>query len=119
MGLRDDIQADLADAFDTDLADAVTAFTATRIVWTGPFDPVTETRPNITETYTGRGVFGSYSSREVDGARILSTDVKLIALQSEVTMTPAIDDVINGYRVIGPVQQDPAAASWTVQLRKH
>lgn len=118
MGLRDDLQADLSDAFDTDLADAVTQFTGARVLGQGPYDPITETRPTITETYTGRGVFGSFSLRLVDGINILATDIKLTALQSEVTDTPRVDDAINGYRVIGPISQDPAKATWVIQLRK-
>lgn len=117
MGLRDDITADLAEAFDTDLADAVTAFTGSRIVGQGAYDPITETRPTITETYTGRGVFGSFDRRLVDGANILATDIRLLALQAEVTSPPQVDDRINGYKVMGPINQDPASATWVVQLR--
>ncbi|MHB0763169.1 hypothetical protein ACYCFC_02030 [Stutzerimonas sp. NM35] len=118
MGLRDDLAADIADAFDTDLADAVTEFTGSRVVGQGPYDPITETRPSITETYTGRGVFGSYSMQMVDGINILRTDIKLTALQAEVTGTPKVGDKISGYDVVGPVGQDPASATWSLQLRK-
>lgn len=55
MGLKDDIQADLAVAFDTDLADALKPFTG-GITKPGVYDPVTEeiTDPVVIE-YSGRG----------------------------------------------------------------
>ncbi|MEQ5857229.1 hypothetical protein NFI08_16270 [Halomonas sp. EF61] len=40
MGLRDDLQADLDEAFDDDLDDAVTTFTGSRTVVSGEFDPI-------------------------------------------------------------------------------
>lgn len=115
MGLRDDIQTDLAEAFDDDLADAVASFTGTREV-PGAYDPVTGGTTTTTVNYTGRGVFARYLRDEVDGQHIISTDTKLIALQNEVTNTPAVGDYISDLRVLD-VQKDPAAASWTVQLR--
>ncbi|MEN8315614.1 glutamate 5-kinase, partial [Acinetobacter baumannii] len=42
MGLRDEIQADIAEAFNEDLADAVHSFTCERISKTN-WDPKTET----------------------------------------------------------------------------
>lgn len=125
MGLRDDIQADLAEAFDEedDLADAVTAFTGKREV-TGEYDPTNPTGSTSVVNYSGRGVFGSYSRQEVDGQHILATDIKVTALQNEVTLdadgspaTPQIDDTINGLAVIN-VGKDPAGATWSIQLRK-
>lgn len=65
----------------------------------------------------GRGVFGNFNQSEIDGQSILITDIKLICLQKEVTDTPAIDDVINGYQVVA-MKKDPANVSFTVQLRK-
>lgn len=67
--------------------------------------------------YSGRGVFGSYSEFEVDGEAIKANDVKLTALQSEVTTRPQLDDNINGYQVVA-VNQDPASITYTIQLRK-
>ncbi|WP_299231709.1 glutamate 5-kinase [uncultured Halomonas sp.] len=117
MGLRDDIQADIAAAFDADLADAVRAFSASREVPGSVFDPTTGTYPSTTETYTGRGVFGGYSAQEVDGQHVLATDVKLTALQNELTDAPKIGDTLDGYRVIN-VGKDPASATWSIQLRR-
>ncbi|MBY6029981.1 glutamate 5-kinase [Halomonas denitrificans] len=126
MGLRDELQADIAEAFDEDLADAVTTFTGSRTVVSGEFDPVEGTYPETTVTYSGRGVFGGYSIREVDDQHIQRTDVKLSGvLQNELIMdadqtpaTPRVDDTIDGMLVIN-VGQDPAEATWTIQLRRN
>ncbi|KJZ13504.1 hypothetical protein TW86_11345 [Halomonas sp. S2151] len=118
MGLRDELQADIAEAYDSDLADAVTTFTGSRTVVSGEFDPVEGTYPETTVTYSGRGVFGGYSIQEVDDQHIRRTDVKLTALQNEVSDTPAIDDTIDGMLVVN-VGADPAKATWTIQLRRN
>lgn len=117
MGLRDEITAGITEAFDSDLADAVTDFTGTRVTGEGAYDPITEEWMPGTLTYTGRGVFGSFEAALVDGIQILATDEKLTALQAEVTETPKVDDKINGKTVLA-VGQDPAGASWSLQLRK-
>lgn len=126
MGLRDELTADIAEAFDTDLADAVTAFTGTRQGDEG-YDPVTGEMTNSATTYAGRGVFGSYESKEIDGSLVLASDEKLLILQNEVFITegdeataiaavPAVGDTIAGKRVMR-VARDPADATFTVQLR--
>lgn len=115
MGMREEIQADLKEAFDTELADAVRAFTGSRSVNLS-YDPVTDTQMTDAESYTGRGVFGNFSKSEIDNLNILITDVRLLCLQSEVTDTPQNDDVINGMRLI-KVGKDPADATWVLQLR--
>lgn len=130
MGLRDELQADIAEAFDDadGLADAVKSFTGSRTTISDVYDPVTGTYPEATISYSGRGVFGGYQIDEVDGQHIQANDVKLIALQNEVLLdsdssqaVPTVGDSItyggNTYRVIN-TGKDPAAASWTVQLRK-
>ena len=121
MGLKADLDADVAEAFDTDLADAVKPFTGSRTIQGEPSieDILTNTVGSNSTiiNYSGRGVFGGYSEFEVDGEAIKANDVKLTALQSEVTNTPKLDDVINGYQVVA-VNQDPASVTFTIQLRK-
>lgn len=123
MGLRDDIQTDLAEAFDDDLSDAVTAFTGVRTVASDTDDGVDDwmnppsTPSTSTLTYSGRGVFTDYSKYELDSDIIDVTDVKLICLANEITAEPIADDKINGYRVV-MVNRDPALASYEIQLRQ-
>lgn len=86
------------------------------------------TVPASTIHYAGRGVFGSYLAKEIDGTRIQTEDVKLLVLQNElfegqvgavtdVPALPKIGDQVSGYRALN-VSEDPARAIWTVQLRK-
>lgn len=124
MGLRDDIQADLASAYNTDLADAVTAFTGSRVVTSGTYDPVIGGYPSTTLTYSGRGVMGGYKTLEIDNQNVYATDVKLSGvLQNELidsegaAVQPQVDDLIAGMKVVS-VGQDPAGAQWQIQLRR-
>lgn len=130
MGMREEIQAELAEAFDDPdgLADAVKPVAGSRAV-KGGYDPeLGGTVPASTVRYTGRGVFGSYLAKEIDGSRIQTEDVKLLVLQNElfveqggevtnVPAAPKIGDQVSGYRALN-VSQDPAEATWTIQLRK-
>ena len=121
MGLRDEVTADIKEAFNTDLADAVKPFTGSRTVQGEPSieDILTNTVGSNSTiiNYSGRGVFGGYSEFEVDNESIMANDVKLTVLQSEVTTRPQLDDNINGYQVVA-VNQDPVSVTFTIQLRK-
>ncbi len=122
MSIRDKVQAKVGAAFDAKLADAVSSFTGSREV-AGEYDPNTGSS-TTTVTYSGRGVFGGYSVQEADGQFILATDKRLTALQNELTMdsdgsqaSPQKGDTIDGLEVVR-VQQDPAAATWKLTLRR-
>lgn len=115
MGLRDDITADLAEAFDGDLADAVTEFSAEH-PGQAAYDPATGTTTPTVTAYSGRGVFGSYRLDQIDGTLILATDQELTTLQAEVTRAPEVGDTIAGMKVVR-VDKDPAGVTWTIQLR--
>lgn len=54
MGIRDELQTEVAAAFDTDLQDAVKDFTGSYTV-RGAWDPVTETGSETLVTYSGAG----------------------------------------------------------------
>lgn len=127
MGLRDELQADLAQAFNTDLADAVLAFTG-QYMGPGVWDPVNETTTAQPVTYTGRGVLSRYEDSRIDNVNILVGDLRLTALTNEVTDTPDV-----GHKITAPdlmdrtkqvvylvksVRSDPASATYRLQLRK-
>lgn len=130
MGICAEIQAEMAEAFDDPdgLADAVKPVVGVRKV-AGEWDPdLGGETSETTVTFMGRGVLGSYLSKEIDGSLIQTTDQKLLVLQNElfvseagiptaVPASPAIGDIINGLRVMN-VSADPADATWTAQLRK-
>lgn len=126
MGIRDELQAEIAEAFDTDLADAVHDFTGSYTVQAG-WDPVTETGGESTRGYSGRGVLSRYELSRIDGVNILHGDLRLTALANEVTDIPSESHTITApdlatgspqnYRIV-TLSPDPAAATYRIQLRR-
>lgn len=123
MGIKDDIQAEVAAAFSADLADAVDTFTCEKPIYSGEFDFETQTYPVVgIESYSGRGVlFGSYLKDLVKPADYQAEDAKAIVLQNEVTAVPQIDDVWvtskGDFKVVN-IGEDPTNSIWTCQIRK-
>ena len=123
MGLLSDLQSELADAFDDDLADAVQEFTCLKEVKSGTFDFETQTYPTVTTTaYSGRGVlFGNYAKELIKPVDYQVDDSRAIVLQNEVTATPQINDELTTtkgvFKVIS-MNADPVDATYTLQLRK-
>ena len=123
MGLREELQADIAEVFNTDLEDAVSEFTCTKIIYSGEMDFATQTYPIIgNETYSGRGtLFGSYQKDMVKPVDYQVTDCKATVLQSEMTGVPQISDIwvtVKGEFKVVNIGADPVDAIWKVQLRK-
>ncbi|HCT4438105.1 glutamate 5-kinase [Klebsiella aerogenes] len=126
MGIRDELQAEIAAAFNIDLQDAVKDFTGTYTV-RSDWDPVTENGTETQVTYSGRGVLARYKLRRIDGVNILHGDVKLTALVNEVTDKPAVEHIITAPDPITGVLQryevitasaDSAGAAYSIQLRR-
>ena len=121
--MREELQAELAEAFNNDLADAVDSFTCTKLIYSGVFDFETQTYPVVgSESYSGRGVlFGSYLKDLVKPADYQAEDAKAIVLQNEVTAVPQIGDVWTtskgDFKVVN-IGADPVAATYAIQLRK-
>ncbi|MFV5311394.1 glutamate 5-kinase [Acinetobacter schindleri] len=121
--MKDKIQAKVAQAFSTKLADAVDTFTCEKLIYSGEFDFETQTYPIVgDESYSGRGVlFGSYLKDMVKPADYQVTDSKAVVLQSEVTAVPQIDDIWatskGDFQVVN-IGADPTNSIWTCQLRK-
>lgn len=129
MGMRNEIQQELATAFDAEdeLSDAVDTFTCTRRILTGS-NPATGEDTYTEYVYGGRGVlFGSYLKDLVKPIDYRATDSKALLLQNEVSdvagnlVEPDVNDiwVIEGgkYRIVS-YGKDPADATWIAQLRK-
>ena len=123
MGMRDELQEELAAAFNEDLADAVDSFTCEKPIYSGEFDFETQTYPVVgNESYSGRGVlFGSYQKDLVKPADYQAEDAKAIVLQNEVTGIPQIGDVWatskGDFKVVN-IGVDPTNSIWICQLRK-
>lgn len=121
--MKDKIQAKVAQAFSTKLADAVDTFTCEKLIYSGEFDFETQTYPIVgNESYSGRGVlFGSYLKDMVKPTDYQVTDSKAIVLQNEVAGIPQIGDVWvtgKGEFEVKNISQDPTSSIWTCQLRK-
>src|SRR5690606_32745269 len=93
--IKNKIQAKVAQAFSTKLANAVDTFTCEKLIYSGEFDFETQTYPIVgDESYSGRGVlFGSYLKDMVKPTDYQVTDSKAIVLQNEVAGIPQIGDV--------------------------
>lgn len=121
--MRDELQEELAAAFNEDLADAVDLFTCEKLIYSGEFDFETQTYPIVgDESYSGRGVlFGSYLKDMVKPTDYQAEDAKAIVLQNEVTAVPQIGDVWNtvkGDFEVKNIGSDPVSAIYIIQLRK-
>ena len=118
MGLKDEIDAEVAEVLLGELREALSEFQGERKVNTITKDDwISGSNSAVTVTYSGKGVFTDYSSREIDDNIIEATDTKLICLQSHLSNTPQRDDLINGYRVVN-INKDPLDVSYEIQLRK-
>ena len=120
--MREEVQAELAAAFNEDLADAVDTFTCEKPIYSGEFDFETQTYPVVgSESYSGRGVRGNYLRDMVKPIDYQTTDAKAIVLQNELTGIPQIGDVWQyddgNFKVVN-IGADPVAATYTLQLRK-
>ena len=120
--MRDELQEELAAAFDDDLADAVDLFTCEKLIYSGDFDFETQTYPIVgDESYSGRGVLGNYLKDLVKPTDYQVEDAKAIVLQNELSQAPQIGDEWNfshgKFKVIN-ISKDPTDSIWTCQLRK-
>ena len=120
--MRDELQAELAAAFNEDLADAVDSFTCSKEIQSGDFDFATQTYPTkAVEQYSGRGVLGNYLKDLVKPTDYQVEDAKAIVLQNELSQAPQIGDEWDfshgKFKVIN-ISKDPTDSIWTCQLRK-
>lgn len=81
-------------------------------------DSGTVTRTETSTTLSG--VFMDYTNREIDGEVIRPRDQKFLFRQALLAVAPTLNDRIvrsgKTWEVFG-VEQDPAAATWTLQVR--
>lgn len=118
--MRAELQADLAEAFDEDLADAVTTHTGER-EGDSSYDPTTGQVTTTTINYHCRGILTRYSRQDVEFYGVPRTDRKLVVLQNEVLdedgsrVVPQVGDTIAGMAV-KDVDHDPVDATYEIQL---
>ncbi len=94
MGIKSDLNTEIAKAFDTDLADAALPFTlqSSNLV----FDAATGGLAANQSLSTGswRGVFADIEREKVQNSQQLPADTEVIALAIEAPFTPKIGDKI-------------------------
>ena len=119
--MREELQAELAAAFNDDLADAVDSFTCEKPIYSGEFDFETQTYPVVgNESYSGRGVLGNYLKDLVKPTDYQVEDAKAIVLQNELSQAPQIGDewvFSHGKFKVINISKDPTDSIWTCQLR--
>jgi hypothetical protein len=121
MGLYDDIINDVANAFDTDLADAVVSVTVTQYQ-RGTYDP-TSGNPNATilNQQTTRGVYTGNWQYEVYNSSVEPIDEMFLMLQSEISFEPdigtVIESTVRGKSRILEIRKDPVNATYEFRIR--
>lgn len=122
MGLREELQTDIKEAFDEDLSDGVTPVILRKRDQAGTvYDPDTGLSVTSSVDYSTRGIFSDYSTLERFNTHIAPTDVKFIIIANEISVLPGVKDkLIDGtaeYSVIR-FEQDPIKATYTLHVRK-
>jgi len=118
MGLTADITADIQDAFDGELADAVKV--SNLIYYSTVYDTSTGVVTNTETPEATRGVIDYVNESMIDDEVIQRGDVSILILQGELAVTPQIDDFIQEgttrYRLYN-ISSDPADVQWTLLAR--
>ena len=79
------------------------------------------TESGDTDQSTITMLFSDYTSDEIDGVSILSTDQKISIPSNSLTATPKVDDYVLDSSIKWHIQRvgiDPAGAMWVLQGRK-
>ena len=119
MGMREDIQVELAAAFEDDLADTVRAVT----IFVEGEATYNATTGESTDTYTevtGRGILSDYVAKKNEPEDLQSCSKRLLVLLNEVSVL-----TVNGQIEIGTeryevkmLAEDPAGATAEAYLRR-
>ena len=107
------------DAAMAELGDISEGFTYHRMK-SATYNPTTGTATTVKVSVRGSGIVAGYSTTEIDGLRVLSTDRRIVFSKNQLEFVPESDDylVIDGeqrqWNVID-VQRSPV--HWMLQLR--
>ena len=121
MGIKEEVQVDLKDAFDNDLTDAVKTFVLEHNDRTlGSYSGANGTYTKSVTNHNSRGVFSDFDQMERFNTHIEPTDIKLIVIQNEIAIEPSVRDIVTEnsikYRIIAKFK-DPIDATYILQLR--
>lgn len=119
MSLRSLFQSAAAVAFNSS-GDVPKAVTYERHAL-GDYDPSIGERSRITSVYALDAVIYGYEAIEIDDAAIKPNDQRALIRQAQLPVQPETTDtlIINGleWGIVG-ISQDPAGATWELQLRR-
>lgn len=85
----------------------------------GVWNPITETQePAATETVRMKA--SPFTRREIDGANVMIGDLKALIIQTELTLTPKIDDFLtwDGVDYLVRAVENVHQVLWRLQLRR-
>lgn len=116
MGLAEDIQNDLLEAFNGDLSDAYKMFTVEKIT-SSTYDPNTGQTINAVETGSAKGVILKDKSGSVLDEEESISDLRLLILDVDKPFDFELEQKIiynsTEYKIIGIIK-DPVIATWTL-----
>lgn len=118
MGLRSTIDKAVGTAFKAagDIPKTLTYHSIT----IGAYNPATGTTSTTTATHSVQYIRQDYSAIEIDGEVVKPYDKRVILRQSTLPVTPKLTDTVVIDAVTWNVvnfEQDPAGATWVLQLR--
>ncbi len=120
MGLTSEITADIQDAFDTDLSDAVSVITYNDFNGAPTYDPASGVVTAPITTHATEGVVSIIDKRMIDGEIFKAGDYAVLILFSQLSITPAIGEsmtIAGEKHSIYAVEHDPASVAWTLYTR--
>ena len=87
----------------------------------GDYDPAIGQQPQVTSVYAVDAILYGYNAFEVDDAAIKPNDQRALIRQGQLPVQPETTDtlIIGGieWGIVG-ISQDPAGATWELQLRR-
>jgi len=122
MGLREELQSDLKEAFDEDLVDAVKTVVLRKRNKAGTvYDPITGLSNTGFTDYPTRGIYSGYSQLERFNTNIMPTDTAFIILANELDIEPETKDhLVDGTDIYNVIRfsKDPVIATYVLHLRR-
>ena len=119
MGLAADVKADLAEAFQTDLFDAVSELTYVKVTASAynPTTGVSSTSKNV----PSKGIFDALTSKHFPNVSAETVDSTVIILVDDLSVPPALGDkIVRGADtfVLIQVVRDPLNATYKIALTR-
>jgi hypothetical protein len=120
MGLKATIASAVASGFAA-LGDLQETVTYNVYSTSSTYNPTTGTVTRTETQYSVAGLFLDYKKRDIDGQQIKPLDNQFMIQQAVLPVAPTLQDRIvrstgKEYEVIS-IEQDPATATWTLQVR--